>query len=149
MQFIENTRSRSSLIEFFRRFFIDMSIFGHQGGPLLWRSRNALRLRGQSASERIGKYWRSNDENEIGACGGSDFNGRAGDGAGSDESCFRKLHGIPQRGRLYGTVLREFRSGLDWTGRCPRVASREWRVERRVLVGIGRGCRGARERDAG
>src|SRR6185437_1108204 len=33
MQFIENTSSRSFLIEYSRRFFIDMSIFGHQGGP--------------------------------------------------------------------------------------------------------------------
>src|SRR5579872_7246532 len=32
MQFFENTRSRSSLIEFFHRFFIDTSIFERQGG---------------------------------------------------------------------------------------------------------------------
>src|SRR5579872_970429 len=32
MQFFENTRSRSSLIECFRHFFIDMSIFERQGG---------------------------------------------------------------------------------------------------------------------
>ena len=35
MQFIENTRSRSSLIEYLRHFFIDVSIFGHHGGPPL------------------------------------------------------------------------------------------------------------------
>ncbi len=35
MQFIENIRSRSFLIEYFRHFFIDMSIFGHHGGPPL------------------------------------------------------------------------------------------------------------------
>ena len=35
MQFIENTRSRSSLIEYFRHFFIDTSIFEHQGGAAL------------------------------------------------------------------------------------------------------------------
>ncbi len=55
MQFIENTRSRSSLIEFFRHFFIDMSISEHQGGAPSWHRRNALRLREESASERMGK----------------------------------------------------------------------------------------------
>src|SRR6185437_3471788 len=43
MQFIENTRSRSSLIEYFRHFFIDTSIFEHQGGA-------ALEAEGKAAS---------------------------------------------------------------------------------------------------
>src|SRR5579859_1061755 len=41
MQIIEKTRSKSLLIEYFRRFFIDMSIFGHHGGPPLERRRQS------------------------------------------------------------------------------------------------------------
>jgi len=52
MQFIENTRSRSSLIEFFRHFFIDTSIFERQGGT-------PLEGEGKAASSRPARYGRA------------------------------------------------------------------------------------------
>ena len=59
MQFIENTRSRSSLIEYFRHFFIDMSIFGRHGGaPLERRTQSGVEPAGgrQAApQERSGR----------------------------------------------------------------------------------------------
>ena|SRR6185437_3787721 len=56
MQFIENTRSTSSLIEYFRHFFIDMSIFGRHGGaPLEGEGKVASSLLARHGGQAVGR----------------------------------------------------------------------------------------------